>query len=509
MIRRPPRSTQSRSSAASDVYKRQAQRPAAGLAQPAQESLPEEAVVAERAEAREHRRRHREREHVGRQVAAHGDVSPPDRRLRLVEVAKGDDQLHAARAEGDRDRIRLPPGVMVVGAVLEHAELVRVDPERDRPQVGGELRLEGPDEYVAVLGPVRRGVVDPAGHELPRGAQTLVAPEEVDEIVALAGLHAEEGAAAAAAAKVVGCQVERLALEPATVEVEHAGAPPGTRFGRDERGERVGVGGVVEADQRSVQRQLRDQAGRVGLRRVSWHELLHVEKTVTCGDCTRGRAGRARPCDRDRPQPGRSGQEVEDEGARLTIEVRWRARAAPVDAQGEADAEGDHGRDGDDQQDQSHVSAMRVHVLSIPGLTPRTWGRRRQGTTNRALLPDVPALTSRRASMRSRNSLTWETMPTSRPPSLRLISELIARSRDSSSSEPKPSSTNTVSRRMPPAWAWTTSASPRASESAAMNFSPPESVVTGRATPVQASYTRRPRPAASLRPLRSSVRSRA
>lgn len=70
--------------------------------------------------------------------------------------------------------------------------------------------------------------------------------------------------------------------------------------------------------------------------------------------------------------PGRSGQDVKDEGARLTVHVRWRTRAAPVDAQGEAGAEGHHGRDGEEQQDQSHASAMRVHVFSILGLTPPT-----------------------------------------------------------------------------------------------------------------------------------------
>jgi hypothetical protein len=73
-----------------------------------------------------------------------------------------------------------------------NGELVRVRPEGDRLEVPCELRLERPDHDVGVLPVVRRGVIHPACHELAAGAQALVLPQEVDEVVALAHLHAEQ-----------------------------------------------------------------------------------------------------------------------------------------------------------------------------------------------------------------------------------------------------------------------------------------------------------------------------
>ena len=63
--------------------------------QPPQEAFAEEAVVAERAQAREERHRHGESEHVGGQVTAHGHIGPTDHGLRLVEVAEVHDELGA------------------------------------------------------------------------------------------------------------------------------------------------------------------------------------------------------------------------------------------------------------------------------------------------------------------------------------------------------------------------------------------------------------------------------
>ena len=177
------------------------QRSAARLAQPPEEALAEEAVLAERAELLEQRHRDGEREHAGRQSVAHGDVRAADHRLRRVEVAERYDELGTARPERHRHRVGLAPCVMVVGAVLQHAELVGVRPEGDRLEIPGQLRLERPDQDVAVLGMVRRRVVHPLRHQLAARAKPLVPPEEVDEVVALARLDAEEGPPAAAAAE--------------------------------------------------------------------------------------------------------------------------------------------------------------------------------------------------------------------------------------------------------------------------------------------------------------------
>src|SRR5690606_213697 len=70
----------------------------------------------------------------------------------------------------------------------------------------------------------------------------------------------------------------------------------------------------------------------------------------------------------------------------------------------------------------------------------------------------------------------------------------------------KPSSTNRVSSRTPPAWAPTTSDRPSASASAARKPSPPESVVTGRGRPVSSSNTSIARPCALRLSPRSSRR---
>ena len=65
-------------------------------------------------------------------------------------------------------------------------------------------------------------------------------------------------------------------------------------------------------------------------------------------------------------------------------------------------------------------------------------------------------------SIRSFSSETWEIIPTRRLPSARLFSAFNACSRDSSSREPNPSSTNMESSRIPPAEAWISSESPNA-----------------------------------------------
>ena len=86
--------------------------------------------------------------------------------------------------------------------------------------------------------------------------------------------------------------------------------------------------------------------------------------------------------------------------------------------------------------------------------------------------------------MRSFSSETWEMMPTSRLPSVRPVSARSACCKDSSSSEPKPSSTNMVSSRMPPAADCTSSDSPSASDSDALKDSPPDRERTLRSEPL-------------------------
>ena len=78
-------------------------------------------------------------------------------------------------------------------------------------------------------------------------------------------------------------------------------------------------------------------------------------------------------------------------------------------------------------------------------------------------------------------------------------------SRLSSSSVPKPSSTNSVCRSNPPASSRTASASPRASASEAMKDSPPDSELVERACPVHRSSTSRPRPLRAPRAARPSL----
>src|ERR1035437_5591775 len=65
-------------------------------------------------------------------------------------------------------------------------------------------------------------------------------------------------------------------------------------------------------------------------------------------------------------------------------------------------------------------------------------------------------------------------MPTALPPSLNVSRTAITCSRLSSSSEPKPSSTNSVCRSKPPASARTASPIPSARAREAMNASPPD-----------------------------------
>ena len=99
--------------------------------------------------------------------------------------------------------------------------------------------------------------------------------------------------------------------------------------------------------------------------------------------------------------------------------------------------------------------------------------------------PPVRALcTTTCRSMRSLSAPTWEMMPTSRSPSVRPESTRMASSNDSSSSEPKPSSKNKVSSRMPPALLCTSSERPSASASEALKLSPPERVFTLRRVPL-------------------------
>ena len=163
---------------------------------------------------------------------------PPMKACGGVEVRELD-ELGAARPERHAHRVGLAPRVVVVGAVLQHAELVGVHPEGDGLEVLRELRLQRPDQDVGVLGMVGRCVVHPAGHELAAGAQALVPPEEVDEVVALAHLHAEQRAPAAAAAEGLGGQVQGLALRPALVVVEEA-RPAARSLGRShQRRERL------------------------------------------------------------------------------------------------------------------------------------------------------------------------------------------------------------------------------------------------------------------------------
>ena len=57
-------------------------------------------------------------------------------------------------------------------------------------------------------------------------------------------------------------------------------------------------------------------------------------------------------------------------------------------------------------------------------------------------------------------------------------------SRLSESSEPKPSSMNSVSMTTPPAFCWIVSLMPSARLSAAMKLSPPDRLPTGRVLPV-------------------------
>ena len=82
------------------------------------------------------------------------------------------------------------------------------------------------------------------------------------------------------------------------------------------------------------------------------------------------------------------------------------------------------------------------------------------------------------------SSGTWEIIPTSLLPLARSESDLIACCSDSSSSDPKPSSINMVSSRIPPADACISSESPSARESDALKDSPPESVRTLRSVPL-------------------------
>ena len=83
-------------------------------------------------------------------------------------------------------------------------------------------------------------------------------------------------------------------------------------------------------------------------------------------------------------------------------------------------------------------------------------------------------------STQSLSASTWEMIPTSRPPCVRRCSAPIAWCSADSSSVPKPSSTNMASTRTPPETDWISSLRPSASESDAMNDSPPESDFTLR-----------------------------
>lgn len=93
-------------------------------------------------------------------------------------------------------------------------------------------------------------------------------------------------------------------------------------------------------------------------------------------------------------------------------------------------------------------------------------------------LPDALFLTTILRSIASRSSPTWEMIPTRRFPPASWRSTATACASDSSSSEPKPSSTNIASSWMPPALLCTTSDRPSASASDALKASPPESEPT-------------------------------
>ena len=87
-------------------------------------------------------------------------------------------------------------------------------------------------------------------------------------------------------------------------------------------------------------------------------------------------------------------------------------------------------------------------------------------------------------SIRSFNSLTWEMIPTIRSPSASPSRAFSAWLKAASSKEPNHSSTNMLSRRIPPAQDWISSESPRARDRAAWKDSPPESVLTLRSVPL-------------------------
>ena len=193
-------------------------------------------------------------------MPAHGDVGGAQCGLRHIQIFERD-ELHASRSEG-RDQRRWIAGFGVVLRAVDQArELVRVHEKRHGFQVLPQSRFERSDQDVLVCFPVGAGSVDPAFHELPGVLETLVVHEKRDERLPAAGQDVEHPAPAAAAAVSLARQVKGFPLTPVLIEHEETLA----RFRDDQGSERLRIRRVVKADQGHGQSEPIDQGLGVGL----------------------------------------------------------------------------------------------------------------------------------------------------------------------------------------------------------------------------------------------------